>query len=254
MTYCVAMALEQGLVFASDSRTNAGVDHISTYRKMRIWCKDGERLLVLMSAGNLAITQAVIAKLERLIRVGEGDSSPMAVSSLFDVARSVGQAVRDVKKEDGPALKEAGIEFSVSFILGGQIKGEAPRLFLIYAAGNFIEASPETPYFQIGETKYGKPIIDRVIRPQTDLTKAAKCALLSLDSTIRSNMTVGLPIDLLIYGKDELSVKNHHLIMAGDPYYEDIRKRWGLGLQDLFEIIPDPPWEISGAVHHTLEG
>ncbi|MCR6632067.1 MAG: proteasome-type protease [Magnetospirillum sp.] len=245
MTYCVAMALDQGLVFASDSRTNAGVDHISTYRKMRIWRRDGERVLVLMSAGNLAITQAVVAVLDQHIRSENPHRSMLVVDSLYDCASLVGQAVREIHQRDAKPLKENGVDFNVSLILGGQIKGEAPRLFMVYAAGNFIEATPETPYFQIGETKYGKPIIDRVINTRTDLTQAAKCALLSLDSTIRSNVTVGLPIDLLIYERDSFAVDNHHVIHDHDPYFEDIRTRWGQGLNNLFQVIPDPPWAIN---------
>lgn len=242
MTYCVAMALDQGLVLASDSRTNAGVDHISTYRKMRIWCKEGERVVVLMSAGNLAITQAVVALLEQHIKSENPHRSMLVVDSLYDCAILVGQAVREVHARDAKALKETGVDFNISLILGGQIKGEAPRLFLVYSAGNFIEATPETPYFQIGESKYGKPVIDRVIKPGTDLTQAAKCALLSLDSTIRSNVTVGLPIDLLLYRRDSFVVDNHQLIQEHDPYFEDIRTRWGQGLNNLFQVIPDPPW------------
>ncbi|MBX9635282.1 MAG: proteasome-type protease [Magnetospirillum sp.] len=242
MTYCVAMALDQGLVFASDSRTNAGVDHISTYRKMRIWERKGERLLTLMSAGNLAITQAVVAILDQHIRSENPHRSMMVVDSLYDAAVLVGQAVREVHQRDAKALKETGVDFSVSLILGGQIKGEAPRLFLIYAAGNFIEATPETPYFQIGETKYGKPIIDRVITTKTDLTQAAKCALLSLDSTIRSNVTVGLPIDLMLYRANSFEVGTHEIIGEHDAYFETIRGMWGQGLNNLFQVLPDPPW------------
>ncbi|HTH16388.1 MAG TPA: proteasome-type protease [Magnetospirillum sp.] len=245
MTYCVAMALDQGLVFASDSRTNAGVDHISIYRKMRVWTSEGERVLVLMSAGNLAITQAVVANLDQHIRSENPHRSMMLVDSLYDAAVLVGQAVREIHLRDAKALKENGVDFNVSLVLGGQIKGEQPRLFMIYTAGNFIEATPETPYFQIGETKYGKPIIDRVVRPGTDLTQAAKCALLSIDSTIRSNVTVGLPIDLVIYQRDAFAVGTHQVINEHDPYFEDIRNRWGQGLNALFLVIPDPPWAIK---------
>ncbi|MEW5726999.1 MAG: proteasome-type protease [Pseudomonadota bacterium] len=243
MTYCLAMALNDGLVLAADSRTNAGVDHISTFRKMRIWRREGERVLVLLSAGNLAITQAVIGSLENGIQAEDPDASLMIVESAGQAARLVGDAVRKAWRRDAAALKEAGVEFNISLILGGQIKGDAPRLFLVYAAGNFIEATPETPYFQIGETKYGKPILDRVITPATDLDSAAKCALLSLDSTFRSNMTVGPPIDLLVYRRDSFSIAAHQLIQDDDPYFNDIRTRWGQGLKDLFQVLPDPPWE-----------
>lgn len=246
MTYCVAMALNAGLVFASDSRTNAGVDHISTYRKMRVWQTEGERVLVLLSAGNLAITQAVAAALDREIRIAEADRSIMMADNMFSAARLIGQAVRQVHALDRDSLRETGVEFNISLILGGQIRGEPPRLFMIYAAGNFIEATPETPYFQIGETKYGKPIIDRVISVDTDLERASKCALLSLDSTIRSNMTVGPPIDLLIYRRDSFRVDTHILVADDDPYFNDIRQRWGQGLKDLFQVLPDPPWSSGG--------
>lgn len=241
MTYCLAMALNDGLVFASDSRTNAGVDHISTYRKMRLWCHEGERVMALLSAGNLALTQAVVAVLERNVQADE-PGNLMVARSMYDAARAVGQAVREVHAQDAQAMKEAGVEFSLSLIIGGQIRGELPRLFMVYAAGNFIEATPETPYFQIGETKYGKPILDRVVTPETDLTRAAKCALLSLDSTIRSNVTVGLPIDLTIYRKDSFTVGTRQSIAEDDAYFNDIRSRWGQGLKDLFQVLPDPPW------------
>jgi len=244
MTYCLAMALDAGLVFASDSRTNAGVDHISTYRKMRVWQQPDERLIVLLSAGNLAITQAVVAILDQNVRAAESEHSLMQVGSLHHGARIVGQAIRQVYHQDAKALREAGVDFSVSMILGGQVRGEPPRLFLIYAAGNFIEATPETPYFQIGETKYGKPIVDRVISTGTDLTSAAKCALVSLDSTIRSNMTVGLPIDLLVYRRDEFAVATHQLVHDNDPYFREMRTCWGQGIRDLFQVLPDPPWKI----------
>jgi putative proteasome-type protease len=243
VTYCLGMALNRGLVLAADSRTNAGVDHIATFRKMRVWERKGERVLVLLSAGNLAITQAVASVIDRQALADEGDCALMRAETLYDVARIIGEAVRIVHHEDAKALREAGVEFNISMILGGQIKGEPPRLFTIYAAGNFIEATAETPYFQIGETKYGKPIIDRVVSVDTDLTRAAKCALLSLDSTIRSNMTVGLPIDLLIYRRDSLEVDNHQLIREDDPYFNDLRCRWGKGMRDLFQVLPDPPWQ-----------
>jgi putative proteasome-type protease len=196
MTYCVGMLLDAGLVCLSDSRTNAGVDHINTFRKMNLFERAGERVLVLMSAGNLAVTQTLVSLLrERLTAEGPNLYS---VPNLFEAARHVGDCLRDVHKRDAEALNEFGIEFNASFILGGQILGEEPRLFHIYSAGNFIEATRDTPYFQIGEAKYGKPIIDRVICPETTLDEAAKCALISMDSTIRSNLSVGLPLDLLV--------------------------------------------------------
>ena len=199
MTYCVGLLVDTGLVMLSDSRTNAGVDQINTFRKMATFTRPKDRVLVLMSAGNLAITQAVINLLHE---PADGDSGATALDlakNMFDAAKVVGTALRDIHKRDAEALDNHGHEFNATFILGGQIKGEPPRLFNIYSAGNFIEATADTTYFQIGESKYGKPIIDRVISRSSSLAQASKCALVSMDSTIRSNLSVGLPLDLAIY-------------------------------------------------------
>ena len=212
MTYCVGMLLDAGLVCLSDSRTNAGVDHINTFRKMNLFERPGERVLVLMSAGNLALTQTLVSLLRE--RLATDGPNLYTVTNMFEAARHVGDCLREVHARDGEALKEFGIEFNASLILGGQILGEEPRLFQIYAAGNFIEATRDTPYFQIGEAKYGKPIIDRVIRPETTLDEAAKCALISMDSTIRSNLSVGLPLDLLVLRTGALKVCSHTRIDA----------------------------------------
>jgi len=240
MTYCVAMQLDRGLVFLSDSRTNAGVDHISTFRKMTVFEHPGERLLVLMCAGNLAVTQAV----RQLVceNVGAHIDNVWVAKTLFDAVRVVGEAVREVNKRDGEALKDAGIEFNCNFIFGGQIRGERMRLFHIYAAGNFIEATPENPYFQIGEAKYGKPIIDRVVTPATTLEEAAKCALISMDSTLRSNISVGLPLDLLVYEQGALRVTKFVQIDHHNQYMQMIRNTWGTRLKQVFQEIPDPTW------------
>jgi putative proteasome-type protease len=240
MTYCVGMQLDRGLVFLSDSRTNAGVDHISTFRKMTVFEHPGERLLVLMSAGNLAVTQAV----RQLVceNVGPHVDNAWAAKTLFDAVRVVGEAVREVNKRDGEALKDAGIEFNCNFILGGQIRGERMRLFHVYSAGNFIEATPENPYFQIGEAKYGKPIIDRVVTPSTTLEEAAKCALISMDSTLRSNISVGLPLDLLVYEQGALRVTKFVQIDHQNQYMQMIRNTWGARLKQVFQEIPDPTW------------
>ena len=242
MTYCLAMSLDQGLVFASDSRTNAGVDQVSTFRKMRVWEQAGDRVLVMLSAGNLAVTQFVAALLDQGTKTEDPKKNIFLAESMFDVARVVGACVREVHGHDAKHLKEHGADFALSLIFGGQIKGEAPRLFMIYAAGNFIECGDDAPYIQIGETKYGKPILDRVVTRQMDLMPATKCALLSLNSTIRSNLTVGLPIDLLIYHKDEFKVGLYHRIGEDDPYFEDLGQLWGEGLRNLFQVLPDPPW------------
>jgi putative proteasome-type protease len=240
MTYCVAMRLNSGLVFLADSRTNAGVDQISTFRKMTVFEHPGERLMVLMAAGNLAITQAV----RQIVceRVGPNDRNVWNAKTMFDAVRVVGEAVREVHLRDAAALKEAGIEFNCNFIFGGQIRGEQMRLFQVYAAGNFIEATPENPYFQIGEAKYGKPIIDRVITPATRLDEAAKCALVSMDSTLRSNISVGLPLDLLVYEADALRVTKFVQIDQHNQYMQMIRDTWGARLRQVFNEIPDPTW------------
>ncbi len=229
MTYCVGMQLDTGLVFLSDSRTNAGVDHISTFRKMTVFEHPGERLMVLLSAGNLAVTQAV----RQIVceNVGPHVDSVWNAKTLFEAVRVVGEAVREVQRRDGQALKEAGIEFNCSFIFGGQIRGERMRLFHVYSAGNFIESTPENPYFQIGEAKYGKPIVDRVISPSTSLEEAAKCALISMDSTLRSNISVGLPLDLLVYEEGALRVTKFVEIDQHNQYMQMIRNTWGARLK-----------------------
>ena len=249
MTYCVGMRLNDGLVFLADSRTNAGVDQISTFRKMTVFEHPGERLMVLLSAGNLAITQAV----QQIVceRVGPGVASLWSASGMLEAVRVVGDAVREVHGRDAAALKEAGIEFNCSFIFGGQIRGEGMRLFHVYAAGNFIEATAENPYFQIGESKYGKPIIDRVISPSTALGEAAKCALISMDSTLRSNISVGLPLDLLVYEVDRLRVTKFVQIDQDNAYMQMIRSTWGARLRQVFSEIPDPTWRDAAAPAHA---
>ncbi len=245
MTYCVAMRLNAGLVFLADSRTNAGVDQISTFRKMTVFEHPGERLLVLLAAGNLAVTQAV----RQIVceRAGPHDDSVWNAKTMFEATRVVGEAVREVRRRDAPAMREADIEFNCNFIFGGQIKGEDMRLFQIYGAGNFIEATPENPYFQIGESKYGKPIIDRVINPLTPLDEAAKCAMISMDSTLRSNISVGLPLDLLVYEADALRVTKFVQIDQNNQYMQMIRDTWGERLKQVFQEIPDPTWRDANA-------
>jgi putative proteasome-type protease len=242
MTYCVAMLLDTGLVFLSDSRTSAGVDQISTFRKTTVLQKPGDRVLVLQGAGNLAITQAVTSMLREQIETPDAKSSLFTCPNLFEAARCVGEAVREVHRRDAGALKEFGVEFNASIILGGQIRGEAPRLFSIYSAGNFIEATTETTYFQIGESKYGKPIIDRVIRRSSSLNEAAKCALVSMDSTIRSNLSVGLPLDLVLIKRDRYEIARHISIDADNEYFRSIRNRWSEALREAFAELPEPDW------------
>ncbi len=242
MTYCVGMRLDAGLVFLSDSRTYAGVDHINTYRKMHFFQRWGERVVVLMTAGNLSITQSVVNTLGEKMD-SDRQVNLNTVPNMFEAAKHVGDCLREVHARDAGPLKEFGVDFSAGLILGGQIKGEQPRLFNIYAAGNFTEATPETPYFQIGESKYGKPIIDRVIDSLTSLEEAAKCALISMDSSIRSNLSVGLPLDLLIYERDALRVGHHCVIHEDSAYYAQIRKLWSRRLRESFAELPKPDWD-----------
>lgn len=256
MTYCVAMRLNAGLVFLSDSRTNAGLDQISTFRKMTIYEREGDRVLVMLSAGNLAITQAV-KQLLSSETIDGGDGQPITIwtaKSMFDVARIVGSAVRKVHARDADALKKHGIEFNCSLIIGGQIQGETLRLFNVYAAGNFVEAGIDgVCYFQIGESKYGKPVIDRVVTPDTPLQEAAKCALISMDSTLKSNLSVGLPLDLLVYEADSLQATQLINIDESNAYFRMIRSSWGQRLRDVFDSIPDPSWDqaASSVQAHT---
>ena len=242
MTYCVAMSLDAGLLFASDSRTNAGVDQIARFSKMRVFAKDGERVIVGLSSGNLSITQNVLSTLDQRVRTGEKALNLMNAQSMFDVARLVGDALREVKTRDGPYLMQANVDSSANFIVGGQMRGEPPRLFQVYGEGNYIVATAETPYFQIGESKYGKPVIDRVITRATSLSAATKCILVSFDSTMRSNISVGLPIDLVSYEIGALRVRMQRRIDETDPYFRMVHEQWGEGLRRVFADLPDPNW------------
>jgi putative proteasome-type protease len=243
MTYCVAMLLDTGMVFLSDSRTSAGVDQISTFRKTSVFQKPGERVMVLQSAGNLGITQTVISRLREDIEAADATGPTLFnCRNMFEAAQVVGNALRESHRRDAAAFKEFGVEFNASLTLGGQIKGEMPRLFCIYPAGNFIEATTETCYFQIGESKYGKPIIDRVVRRSSSLNEAAKAALVSMDSTIRSNLSVGLPLDLVLVRRDRHEIARHVSIEEGNPYFASIQKRWSEALREVFIELPEPEW------------
>ena len=245
MTYCIGIRLNAGLVFLSDSRTNAGIDQISTFRKMIVYEKPDDRFMVLLSAGNLSISQSV-REILQLEKVDRGPDQPALTiwnaDSMFDAVRVLGSAVRRVCQQDGPSLKAAGIDFNASMIFGGQINGEAMRLFLVYSAGNFIEATRETCYFQAGESKYGKPVLDRLITPATPLDEAAKCALVSMDSTLKSNLSVGLPLDLLVYEVNKFQTDQIVCIDEHNPYFQMIRGTWGQKLRQVFESIEDPQW------------
>jgi putative proteasome-type protease len=254
MTYCIGIRLDAGLVFLSDSRTNAGVDQISTFRKMMVYEKPGERFMVMLSAGNLSISQSV-RELLQVEKVASHDGGePLTIwnaPSMFDAARVLGATVRRVYAEDGEALKNTGVEFNASMIFGGQIRGEAMRLFQVYSAGNFIEATRETCYFQIGESKYGKPVLDRLIMPATPLETAAKCALVSMDSTLKSNLGVGLPLDLLVYREGRFSTDQIVCIDDRNPYFQMIHSTWGQRLREVFDGLDDPRWD-GGDTEHPL--
>ena len=246
MTYCVAIKLDAGLVFLSDSRTNAGLDHISTFRKMIVYERPGDRFMVLLSAGNLSISQSIreILQTEQIKDHDTGESITIwNAKSMFDAARVLGSAIRRVYDRDAEALKHGGVDFNASLVFGGQVKGEGMRLFQMYSAGNFIEATRETPYFQVGESKYGKPVLDRVITPATPLAEAAKCALVSMDSTMKSNLSVGMPLDLVVYEEGTLSSDKIVCIDHNNPYYAMMHNNWGSKLREVFDSIEDPVWD-----------
>ena len=246
MTYCVAVMLDAGMVFASDSRTNAGVDQIATFSKMHLVVRNGERTIAILSSGNLSITQSAINLLEHQSRSGDSNRTIHNTASMYEIAELIGNALREVRRRDGPYLAQNNIESHASFVVGGQILGEPQRLFHIYSEGNFIEATPETPYFQIGESKYGKPVLDRVISRYTTLLDAAKCILVSFDSTMRSNISVGLPIDLLVYHNNSLHPGIVRRIDETDSYFNMIHSQWGEGLKRVFAQIPNPQWDDAG--------
>jgi putative proteasome-type protease len=249
MTYCVAVKLKAGMVFLSDSRTNAGLDQISTFRKMIVYEKPGDRFMCLLSAGNLSISQSV-REILQIEQINDPDTDePITIwnaKSMFDVARVLGSAVRHVYNRDGEALKRSGVDFNVSMVLGGQIAGEGMRLFQIYSPGNFIEATAETPFFQIGESKYGKPVLDRVINPDTPLDEAAKCVLVSMDSTLKSNLSVGLPMDMAVYEADALQTDRVVCIDENNPYFRMLHDTWGQRLREVFDSIEHPDWNGQG--------
>ena len=257
MTYCVAVKLKAGMVFLSDSRTNAGLDQISTFRKMIVYEKPGDRFMCLLSAGNLSISQSIreILQVEQIKDADTGE--PITIwnaKSMFDAARVLGSAVRHVYQRDGEALKRSGVDFNVSMVFGGQIAGEGMRLFQVYSPGNFIEATPETPFFQIGESKYGKPVLDRVITPDTPLDEAAKCVLISMDSTLKSNLSVGLPLDMAVYEADSLRSDKIVCIDEHNPYLRMLRDTWGQRLREVFDSIEHPAWDGRPTQSPLMEG
>jgi putative proteasome-type protease len=245
MTYCVAALVQEGLVFASDSRTSAGSDNVSVYGKMMVWEVPDERVVVILSSGNLATTQSVVALLKMRALNEDDKALPGGIlrqKQMYDVAALVGSTLREVVNRE-ESVRERGVDIDCSFIVGGQIDHKTPRLYRIYPEGNFIEATPQTNYFQIGETKYGKPIIDRVVKFDTPMKDVAKAFLVSFDSTMRSNLTVGLPIDLLLYTRDSCRVTLKRRIQPGDRYFSEISGMWSAGLRRAFAEVPPVPWE-----------
>ncbi|MGE8114213.1 peptidase [Pseudomonas sp. NPDC086566] len=239
MTYCVAMHLADGLVFISDSRTNAGIDQISTFAKLFVFSVPGERLIVLQTAGNLATSQSVV----NLLRQRTQGSGPhlLNVATLYDATVLVADTLREVVGRDRSKLT-AGIDLSSSFVVGGQIAGGPMAIYNVYAQGNFFQATADTPFLQLGESKYGRPILDRNLSYHTPLDEALRCGLISFDSTIRSNLSVGLPLDLLVYRKDNLETHSRHRIASDDAYYQEIRRQWIDGLKQLLAELPEPPY------------
>ena len=243
MTYCVGLKIDRGLAFMSDTRTNAGVDSIATFRKMFTWVTPGERVIVLLTAGNLATTQAVVSLLdERSKSPSERSPSVLETPSMFQTARVVGNLVKEVIGDSTPAGQTQDA-FGASFILGGQIKGTEPRLFMIYPEGNFVEANTDTPFFQIGETKYGKPILVRAYDPAMSFEQAAKLLMVSFDSTLKSNLSVGLPLDMLFYETDSFEVGFQKRVTAEDPYFRALSDGWSDALKNAFSHLPDFPMD-----------
>lgn len=240
MTYCVGILLRDGLIFAADSRTNAGLDNIFTFRKLAKIEQPGDRFMAILTAGNLATSQAVVSMVSERLEEGTEETSLYKVPTMFGAARILGNALREVVDADGDYIRAEHADPSASFILGGQIRGRPMRLFHIYSAGNFIEATKETPFMQIGETKYGKPILDRVVEYDMPLDRGAKAALISFDSTMRSNLSVGLPLDLVVYREGALGVSHHQDIGHDNEYFHNLREDYGARLLDVFNGLPNP--------------
>ena len=243
MTYCLAIKLDTGLVFGSDSRTNAGMDQISNYSKMYAFTTGDERAFVLLSSGNLATTQGVVNMIRRDLYDPDQSKGIKTLDHLFDVAEYIGELNRRVQGRDCSSPQQESVNLNASFILGGQIGDQEHEIFLIYPEGNYISVSPTKPYLQIGETKYGKPILDRIITPETTLEDAARCALVSLDSTMRSNLSVGPPFELSIYHKDHFVLEHHLTLDVEAPLYQAMTQGWGDGLKSAFKQLPRFEWE-----------
>src|SRR5246127_1045882 len=243
MTYCCGVLVRDGLVMIADTRTNAGLDNVSTFRKLHVFSKPGERIMAIASAGNLAISQSVLSTLTEGMEEQHGEvETLMNAPTMFQAAQRIGKAIRMVHATEGPALRSEDVSFDVSFLFGGQIKGARMRLFMVYTAGNFIECTTDTPYLQIGEHKYGKPVLDRAMHYEMDIYDALKVGLISIDSTLRSNLSVGLPIDLMVLRRDTCDPELIYRIEPGEPYFTDLRERWSVALRAAHIGIPRPPY------------
>jgi putative proteasome-type protease len=247
MTYCCGILVRDGIVMIADTRTNAGVDNISTFRKLHLFTAPGTHIMAIATSGNLSISQSVVSMLR------EGFENPsthetetlLNAPTMFQAAQRIGRAVRQLREIEGRALEASDVTFDVAFLFGGQIRGERPRLFMLYPAGNFIECTPDTPYLQIGEHKYGKPVLDRAITYDIDLYDALKVGLVSVDSTMRSNLSVGLPLDILVARRDACDAELDYRIEPGEPYFHDLRERWSAALRAAHAGIPRPPYKSS---------
>ncbi len=253
MTYCVGLSLDSGLVFASDSRTNAGVDYVTTYSKMHVFTPSSDRLFVILSAGNLATTQEVVNHIQRDLDYPSGGANLATVRYLFEAAEYVGAVSLAVQKEHSPALAQSGVSGETTLLIGGQINGQPHGMMLIYPQGNYITASPETPYLQIGESKYGKPALDRIVHPGLTLQEGARLGLVSLDATTRSNITVGPPFEVATYVKDSLTIGCRCRFEADDPYLMKLREAWNSGIQQAFSHLPVFDWESNGSEQIPLQ-
>jgi putative proteasome-type protease len=244
MTYCCGILVRDGLVMIADTRTNAGLDNVSTFRKLHVYTVPGERVMALASSGNLSLSQTVRSMLTEGVDNPENGERETLLNAptMFQAAQRIGRAIRTIQEVEGKALEEADVDHAVAFLFGGQIKGERLRLFMIYSAGNFIECTTDTPYLQIGEHKYGKPVLDRAISFDTDVYDSLKIGLISMDSTMRSNLAVGLPIDLLVVRRDTCVSEVNYRIEPGEPYFQDLRERWSAALRAAHIAIPRPPY------------
>ena len=244
MTYCCGILVRDGVVMIADTRTNAGLDNISVFRKLHTFAVPGERIFAIASSGNLSLTQSVLSTLhEGFENTETGERETLLnAPTMFQAAQRIGRAIRAVHGTDEVALQAADVKFDLSFLFGGQIRGERPRLFMIYSAGNFIECTIDTPYLQVGEHKYGKPVLDRAITFETDLYDALKIGLISVDSTMRSNLSVGMPLDLLVVRRDTCMAELAYRIEPGEPYFQDLRQRWSAALRAAHLAIPRPPY------------